>query len=358
MREFSGHRDILDAELLAGRQTAGDLRLRPHDHSGWNAEDRRAGPRPSKGTTERLPTSRSIPTGKSWRACSSVARLQAVPSRDRGAARHALEGGLSEQYTIAFTRDGSHVVAAGADNRIRVWKLLSLERPEINPLVHSRFAHECPIAQLAFTPDGRQLVTVAEDRTVKLWKRRPTPSATRRSNPRSPRPWRSPERGSFTIGRMDGTVETFSIDPLQPSRARQKRFPLRSRPLRPGPRSPDERGRGAGTRLNALAEATRIALPATVTAKIRGGRGEARRRRLPVHGQGRRRVVIEGERRPQQVSARFVQVGDSHSRRRTNSAGAAFQAIRDSYFQLPRQGRQPERRFRASSAGRRLKLNE
>ena len=77
---------------------------------------------------------------------------------------------LKAEYTCTFSPDGQTIVAAGADNNIRVWQFVSRDKPEINPMVIARFAHEGPIVRLAFTPDGAKLVSLAEDRTVKVWR--------------------------------------------------------------------------------------------------------------------------------------------------------------------------------------------
>ena len=52
---------------------------------------------------------------------------------------------LKEQYSVDISPDGQFVVAGGADNRLRIWRLLSIDQPQINPLLTARFAHEQPI---------------------------------------------------------------------------------------------------------------------------------------------------------------------------------------------------------------------
>lgn len=76
---------------------------------------------------------------------------------------------LAEQYCVTFTNDGKHVIAAGADNRIRAWRLASRTERMVSPLLVSRFAHEKPIVAIALSKDDRLLCTAAEDGTVKLW---------------------------------------------------------------------------------------------------------------------------------------------------------------------------------------------
>ncbi|MDA7916548.1 hypothetical protein N9B94_04865, partial [Verrucomicrobia bacterium] len=74
-----------------------------------------------------------------------------------------------EQYSVAFTPDDKHVLAVGADNRIRMWRLISRKKPRINPLLHSRFAHEENILKLVLDPEGRWMMTSSADRSLKLW---------------------------------------------------------------------------------------------------------------------------------------------------------------------------------------------
>ena len=74
-----------------------------------------------------------------------------------------------EVRSVHFTADGEHVLAAGADKRIYLWRLTSREVPGLNPVIHSRFAHESAIHALAVSADGRYVLSSADDRTVKLW---------------------------------------------------------------------------------------------------------------------------------------------------------------------------------------------
>jgi hypothetical protein len=53
-----------------------------------------------------------------------------------------LSQGEKEQYAVRFSPDGTSVYAGGADRKLRRWDLVSLDRPAINPLRESRFAHE------------------------------------------------------------------------------------------------------------------------------------------------------------------------------------------------------------------------
>ncbi|MFT5468771.1 MAG: WD40 repeat protein [Verrucomicrobiales bacterium] len=74
-----------------------------------------------------------------------------------------------EQFAVAFTPDGAQILGAGADNRIRLWKLVSRDKPQINPLIHARFAHEDDIVALAVSRDGKRVVSAAADLNLKSW---------------------------------------------------------------------------------------------------------------------------------------------------------------------------------------------
>ncbi len=73
-----------------------------------------------------------------------------------------------EQRSVRFSPDGRFVVGAGADRQIRKWQVVSRERPDINPMLVARYAHESDILQLAFL-DAESLLSASADRSVKLW---------------------------------------------------------------------------------------------------------------------------------------------------------------------------------------------
>ncbi len=76
---------------------------------------------------------------------------------------------LSEQSSLAFHPDGNSIYAVGADSRIRQWKIISRSKPEINPLLVSRFAHEGAVSLLRISHDGQLLATASDSGSVKLW---------------------------------------------------------------------------------------------------------------------------------------------------------------------------------------------
>ena len=95
-------------------------------------------------------------TVKLWRVADGE-RLDTLPQPE------------GEQTAVAIV-DDRFVFAAGADNRIRRWRLLSIDKPRINPLQIARFAHEGPVTHLAVS--GPFVVSASTDLTVKVWSRR------------------------------------------------------------------------------------------------------------------------------------------------------------------------------------------
>jgi hypothetical protein len=140
---------------------------------------------------------------KLWRASDGV-RLETL-SQPQG-----------EVASLAFTPDGAHVIAAGRDKRIHLWKLASLDAPAINPPVHARFAHETPVVTIALSADGRRLLTTAEDRSLKSWS---VPDLVLEHDfarqPDVVAAVVAADDGRFLAGRMDGSLEVFDVAGLQ-----------------------------------------------------------------------------------------------------------------------------------------------
>lgn len=118
-----------------------------------------------------------------------------------------------EQYAVAFSPDGKRIVAGGVDKRIRVWDITAGGKEGTNPMAYSRFAHEGGILKLAFSPDGKILVSSAEDRRIKLWE---TQSFTQLKVLETQPDWPqaiaiSQDSGSLLVGRLDGTLASYSI---------------------------------------------------------------------------------------------------------------------------------------------------
>ncbi|MGB7344874.1 MAG: c-type cytochrome domain-containing protein [Pirellulaceae bacterium] len=73
-----------------------------------------------------------------------------------------------EVFAVDITSDGKHIVAGSADNRLRVWELRSTDKPQINPIVATRFVDESPIVAFELSPDGDSLVVVTQGGNVKV----------------------------------------------------------------------------------------------------------------------------------------------------------------------------------------------
>ncbi len=118
-----------------------------------------------------------------------------------------------EQVSVNFTVDGKHILSGGADKRLHCWRLVSVEEPALNPVVHSRFAHESALTGLLCMPDGEHLISTAADRSLKVWSLPdlievhaydPLPDvvATLASIPQLP---------AFAAARMDGSLQTYGL---------------------------------------------------------------------------------------------------------------------------------------------------
>ncbi|MGK0190047.1 MAG: WD40 repeat protein, partial [Verrucomicrobiales bacterium] len=212
LREFGGHRDVLydaevspDGSLLA---TAGYDRIiriwKIADGELLHTIDYHKGAifdlawHPSGKV---LASASADETVKLWRVSDGV-RLDTL-SQPQG-----------EQNAVIFTRDGQNVISAGADQRLHMWQLVSLEEPQLNPMLHSRFAHEAPIT--AITLSGGYLISSAEDRSLKMWSlpdlqeiksleaQSDIVSVVENTEP-------APGKTRFVVGRMDGTLAELTL---------------------------------------------------------------------------------------------------------------------------------------------------
>lgn len=118
-----------------------------------------------------------------------------------------------ELVAVTFTPDGEHIVAAGSDKRIHLWRFVSRDEPGLNPVVHSRFAHESPLHAIGLSADGRYLLSSANDRSLKLWS---VPDLQLlRAFPTQPEIAAAvvgiPGSDRFLMARMNGTTEAVSI---------------------------------------------------------------------------------------------------------------------------------------------------
>jgi len=183
---------------------------------------------------------------------------------------------LAEQYTTVFRPGGEYFAAGGVDNRIRVWRLVSRKGRKINPILHSRFAHDAPIVHLAFSPEGKVLASVAEDRLIKLWETEDYRQL--HVYPRQPDQVAalafSPDGKSLAAGRMDGSLAVYPVKPsdavAEPSRRRTRvaQRPSESDTIQTvAEREPNDK----------LQQATPLEAPAKVTGVVDVAAGEKQR---------------------------------------------------------------------------------
>ncbi len=228
VREFGGHRDALyDAERSPDGRTLATagydrvIRL-------WNPGDGKllrsiAGHNGAvfdlafdpSGTV--LASASADQTVKLWRVADGV-RLDTL-NQPQG-----------ELNAATFTPDGEYILAAGNDRRIHLWRFVSKTAPALNPVVHSRFAHEAAITAFSLSTDARHLITAAADRTLKLWS---LPDLTERSAYDVQPDLAAvlvarPRHDEFLAARLDGSVQVYE----------SKSAPTpRSAGLRPGERT-------------------------------------------------------------------------------------------------------------------------
>jgi hypothetical protein len=166
-KEFAGHNDILysadwspDGKIVA---TAGyDRRIILHNSETGEKIREMTG---HNGAVFDL---RFSPDGKLLASASADATIK-IWNVATGERFDTLSQPQAEQYSVVFTPDNRFVLGAGADSRIRKWQLVSIDGPQINPLIISRFAHEGVITRMAISDDGRYLVTTSDMGSIKTW---------------------------------------------------------------------------------------------------------------------------------------------------------------------------------------------
>ena len=118
-----------------------------------------------------------------------------------------------ELSTVLFTRDGNHLLAAGKDKRIHMWQFISRSAPALNPVEHSRFAHESPLSAIALSADGKHLLSSADDRSLKLWSV-PDLALVHACEPQPDIAsvlLAGRHRGTFFVARMDGSTAVIPV---------------------------------------------------------------------------------------------------------------------------------------------------
>lgn len=344
IRQFDGHRDILyDAELAPDGIT---LATCGYDKTIqlWDASDGKL-LRTLEGHNGAIYDVAFSPDGNFLVSASADDTCKVWRVAD-GLRMDTLPQPLKEEYCCAFSPDGRFIVAGGADNNVRVWKFVSRDKPRINPMVRAQFAHEGPIVRLAFTPDGSRLISLAEDRTVKvwnaadfselqLWENEPDVAMALAV---------SSDGKSFHVGRMDGSLASYSI----PAAREVRNPPPADAPTASNAKEQTETVNKLAEQEpnNSPSEATAVKLPAEISGAIVGrianpsaeheGRignpsyEEADCDLFRFSAKAGEQWVIEvNAARSQSKLDAFVEVLDSDGRRIER---VVLQAVRDSYF--------------------------
>ena len=68
-------------------------------------------------------------------------------------------------YTVAWSPDGKHLAAGGADKSVRIW---NADRTG-GTLARSAFAHDGTVNRIIYAADGKTLYSTGEDRRIKAW---------------------------------------------------------------------------------------------------------------------------------------------------------------------------------------------
>jgi WD40 repeat protein len=328
IRQFAGHRDILyDAELSPDTKllaTCGyDKEIRVWDAASGKLLHALEGHTGAIYDVGFSPDGRFLVSASADDTC-KVWRVEDGQRMD------TLPQPLKAVYACTFSPDGQTIVAGGADNNIRVWQFISREKPEINPMVIARFAHEGPIIRLAFTPDGSKLVSLAEDRTVKLWRTKDygelrlwdhepdVPAALAFADPRT-----------ILVGRFDGSLARYAI----PAEAVVSTAPARAR----APIAPRYEPTGFSVTTehepnNSPSEANTLAgLPQEIKGTISGGGGgqaDADLYRFTAKAGEEWVMEVNAARSGSKLDS-FLEVLDEEG---VGVPRVLLQAVRDSYF--------------------------
>jgi len=121
-----------------------------------------------------------------------------------------------EVFNVHFTPDGKSLIAAGADRRLYLWEWVSRDKPTINPLKISRFAHEDEIVRLAIAGEGKVLVSSSADGVLRTW----SVPGLQMLEQHSGQPDLAAalafaaDGSSFVAARMDGSLGTYKVGPV------------------------------------------------------------------------------------------------------------------------------------------------
>jgi WD40 repeat protein len=328
VRQFAGHRDLLyDAELAPDGTRLATCGY-DKEINVWDAISGKL-LRTLDGHTGAIYDIAFSPDGR-FLASASADDTCKVWRVDDGQRMDTLPQPLKAEYACAFSPDGATIVAAGADNNIRVWEFLSREKPEINPMVIARFAHEGPIVRLGFTPDGSKLVSLAEDRTVKIWRTKDYSELALWDHQSDvPAALAFAGNGAILVGRLDGSLSSYPIPaeaPVATPKAQARAAMVsRDEPGKFGSANEHEPN-NSPTESNPLEH-----LPIRVTGTIAGGaKGQVDADFYRFSAKTGEQWVLEVEAaRSSSPLDSFLEVLDTQGHRVPR---VLLQAVRDSYF--------------------------
>ncbi len=234
-----------DGKLLAA---AGGFPARGGEVKIWDVE-KRADLRTITGHTDCIYAVEFSPDGKSI-ATASYDKLIKLWDVATGNPIRTLKDHIDAVYALAFTPDGKRLVSASADRGVKIWDVASGERlytlseptdglntlaldptgkrvaaagldrtirvwtlgDKAGTLVNSLIAHEDAILQLAWSPDGKYIASSSADKEVKIFKADDLTVVKAWTQP----DWAlavafAPNSQKLTVGRFDGTIETYTV---------------------------------------------------------------------------------------------------------------------------------------------------
>ncbi|MCA9268606.1 MAG: hypothetical protein KDA41_09055, partial [Planctomycetales bacterium] len=195
-----------------------------------------------------------------------------------------------------------------------VWRVVSHDKPEINPLEIARFAHEGAVLSLAWNARRNVLVSAADDRSVKSWAMPQLRELTLTENEPDVAAAVTcpPDRDDFIVARLDGSLALHALAPAGDA--------------------PDARGRPPGSVLASdkeIRQAAALAVPGSAAGVI----DAQPRQRGPLYRfaakAGQTLVLETNAARSKSPLDTKVEVLTADGRRIER---VLLQAVRDSYF--------------------------
>jgi WD40 repeat protein len=167
--EFDGHKDVVfcvawqpGGKLIASAGRDGEL----FNVKVWNATTREQAfelpPGPENFAVAFTPDGRHLVTG-------GAKRTVEVWDARTGTKIAALGTHGREIRGIAFSHDGKHLASASGDGIVKLWDATRLDVKQIARTLPKGPRVPGPCLNIAFSPDGKRLATGGEEYTVKIW---------------------------------------------------------------------------------------------------------------------------------------------------------------------------------------------